>query len=141
MGALFPFSLTLESRSSRSEPPARDVLARLRTMPTDARIYQILFLGILLAAGAWLCDFSLRPTQIVLTFASAIGTQHISSSLFGRTPISHGDETRLAGRAVGAAWARALQGQARGDRAPESADAAVARCAEASPRLGSRYSS
>src|SRR5277367_433958 len=89
MGALFPFSLTLESRSSRSEPPARDVLARLRTMPTDARIYQILFLGILLAAGAWLCDFSLRPTQIVLTFASAIGTQHIISSLFGRTPISY----------------------------------------------------
>lgn len=89
MGAIFPFSLTLESRSSRSEPPARDVLARLRTMPTDARIYQILFLGILLAAGAWLCDFSLRPTQIVLTFASAIGTQHIISSLFGRTPISY----------------------------------------------------
>jgi Na+-transporting NADH:ubiquinone oxidoreductase subunit NqrB len=41
----------------------------------DARILQILFLGTLLAAGAWLRDFSLRPSQVLLTFFAGIATQ------------------------------------------------------------------
>jgi len=41
----------------------------------DARILQILFLGILLGAGAWLRDFSLRPWQIALTFLVGTGAQ------------------------------------------------------------------
>ncbi len=41
----------------------------------DVRILQILFLGILLAAGAWLRDFSLRPSQIALTFVVGTVTQ------------------------------------------------------------------
>jgi Na+-transporting NADH:ubiquinone oxidoreductase subunit NqrB len=49
----------------------------------DPRIFQILFLGILLAAGAWLRDFSLSTAQIILTFAAAITAQHLS---FGMRP-------------------------------------------------------
>src|SRR5260221_2118668 len=60
-----------------------------RAGSADPRIFQILFLGVLLAAGAWLRDFSIRPTQIVLTFASALGTQHVLSRMFGRLPISY----------------------------------------------------
>ncbi len=41
----------------------------------DVRILQILFLGTLLAAGAWLRDFSLRPSQVALTFFAGIATQ------------------------------------------------------------------
>jgi Na+-transporting NADH:ubiquinone oxidoreductase subunit NqrB len=52
-------------------------------LPGDPRIFQILFLGILLAAGAWLRDFSIRPEQIVLTFASAIATQAALNRAWG----------------------------------------------------------
>jgi Na+-transporting NADH:ubiquinone oxidoreductase subunit NqrB len=41
----------------------------------DARLYQILFLGILLGAGAWLRDFSLRPAQAALAFAAGLLAQ------------------------------------------------------------------
>src|SRR2546428_2282499 len=41
----------------------------------DVRILQILFLGTLLAAGAWLRDFSLRPSQVALTSFAGIATQ------------------------------------------------------------------
>jgi len=50
---------------------------------SDPRIFQILFLGILLAAGAWLRDFSLSTAQIILTFAAAITAQQLS---FGMRP-------------------------------------------------------
>ena len=50
---------------------------------SDPRVFQILFLGILLAAGAWLRDFSLSTAQIILTFAAAITAQHLS---FGMRP-------------------------------------------------------
>ena len=41
----------------------------------DVRILQILVLGVLLAAGAWLRDFSLRPSQAALTFLAGAATQ------------------------------------------------------------------
>ncbi len=41
----------------------------------DPRFFQIFALGILLATGAWLRDFSLRPEQIVLTFAAGLAAQ------------------------------------------------------------------
>ena len=41
----------------------------------DARIFQILFLGILLGAGAWLRDFSIRPEQVALTFLAGLLAQ------------------------------------------------------------------
>ena len=44
----------------------------------DPRIFQILCLGILLAAGAWLRDFSLSGAQIILSFAAAIAAQYLS---------------------------------------------------------------
>ena len=44
----------------------------------DARMFQILALGVLFAAGVWLRDFSLRPAQIVLTFAAALVTQRLT---------------------------------------------------------------
>jgi Na+-transporting NADH:ubiquinone oxidoreductase subunit NqrB len=54
----------LRLRSPRLSPP------RL-----DARVYQILFLGLLLMIGALLRDFSIRPEQIGLTFAAGLLTQ------------------------------------------------------------------
>ena len=41
----------------------------------DLRLFQIFSLGILLAAGAYFRDFSLRPEQVVLTFAAGLLTQ------------------------------------------------------------------
>ena len=41
----------------------------------DPRLFQIFSLGILLAAGAYFRDFSLRPAQVVLTFAAGLLTQ------------------------------------------------------------------
>jgi len=52
-------------------------------MPRDARIYQIAFLGLLLGAGVWLRDFSLRPGQVVLTFLAGILTQVACARAFG----------------------------------------------------------
>ena len=36
----------------------------------DPRLFQIFSLGTLLAAGAYFRDFSIRPEQVVLTFAA-----------------------------------------------------------------------
>ena len=45
------------------------------SLSRDARLYQIAFLATLLTVGVWLRDFSLRPEQWLLTFASGITTQ------------------------------------------------------------------
>jgi enediyne biosynthesis protein E5 len=42
---------------------------------TDPRLFQILSLGILLATGAYFRDFSIRPSQVLLTFATGLLTQ------------------------------------------------------------------
>lgn len=55
----------------------------------DPRIFQILFLGILLAAGAWLRDFSLATAQIILTFAAALATQHLTFPMRPNAPRSY----------------------------------------------------
>jgi len=55
----------------------------------DPRIFQILFLGILLAAGAWLRDFSLSTAQIILTFTAAITAQGFSFGLRPEAPRSY----------------------------------------------------
>lgn len=52
-------------------------------MSRDARFYQIVFLGLLLGAGAWLRDFSLRPAQMALTFAAGLLTQAACDRLRG----------------------------------------------------------
>lgn len=41
----------------------------------DPRIYQLLFLGLLLMTGAFFRDFSIRPGQVLLTFAAGLVTQ------------------------------------------------------------------
>ena len=41
----------------------------------DPRLFQIFSLGILLAAGAYFRDFSIRPEQVILTFAAGLLTQ------------------------------------------------------------------
>jgi len=51
---------------------ARALAARL---PRDARVFQILFLGVLLGAGALVRDFTLHPEQMALTFAAGLATQ------------------------------------------------------------------
>jgi non-ribosomal peptide synthetase component F len=55
----------------------------------DPRIFQIAFLGILLAAGAWLRDFSLEAAQIVLTFAAALLAQRLTFPLRPDAPRSY----------------------------------------------------
>ncbi|MGA6972389.1 MAG: RnfABCDGE type electron transport complex subunit D [Candidatus Binatus sp.] len=42
---------------------------------TDPRLFQIFSLGILLATGAYFRDFSIRPSQVLLTFAAGLLTQ------------------------------------------------------------------
>src|SRR5271156_5956042 len=42
---------------------------------TDPRLFQILSLGILLATGAYFRDFSISPSQVLLTFAAGLLTQ------------------------------------------------------------------
>jgi Na+-transporting NADH:ubiquinone oxidoreductase subunit NqrB len=56
---------------------------------SDPRIFQILFLGILLSAGAWLRDFSLSSAQIILTFTAATAAQHFSFAMRPDTPRSY----------------------------------------------------
>ena len=55
----------------------------------DPRIFQILFLGILLASGAYLRDFSLSTIQITLTFSAALTAQHLSFGLRPDAPRSY----------------------------------------------------
>jgi Na+-transporting NADH:ubiquinone oxidoreductase subunit NqrB len=43
----------------------------------DPRLYQILFLGLLLATGVFLRDFTIEPAQILLTFAAGLVTQAV----------------------------------------------------------------
>src|SRR5260370_28470427 len=54
----------------------------------DPRLLRILFLGVLLATGAWFRDFSIHPIQIVLTFATAVGCQGLLGRITGQNPIS-----------------------------------------------------
>src|SRR5260370_15156929 len=42
---------------------------------TDPRLFQIFALGILLSAGAYFRDFSIRPAQVLLTFAAGLAMQ------------------------------------------------------------------
>jgi Na+-transporting NADH:ubiquinone oxidoreductase subunit NqrB len=50
----------------------------------DPRLAQIVFLGILLTAGAWLRDFSLRPIQITLTFGCGLACQKLCERIARR---------------------------------------------------------
>jgi Na+-transporting NADH:ubiquinone oxidoreductase subunit NqrB len=50
----------------------------------DPRLAQILFLGLLLAAGAWLRDFSIHPVQIALTFLCGLICQNFCERLARR---------------------------------------------------------
>src|ERR1700688_2897052 len=93
MAATFPFvrrTIILPVKPA-SSPLARcgdvPLTTRMRMALGDPRLLQIAFLGILLAAGVWTRDFSLRPAQIVLTFAAAIATQDLWSRATGRRPV------------------------------------------------------
>jgi Na+-transporting NADH:ubiquinone oxidoreductase subunit NqrB len=52
-------------------------------LPRDARVFQILFLGSLLSLGVLARDFTLRPEQMALTFASALATQAVFMQALG----------------------------------------------------------
>jgi Na+-transporting NADH:ubiquinone oxidoreductase subunit NqrB len=54
----------------------------------DPRLFQIFSLGILLAAGAYFRDFSIRPEQVILTFAAGLLTQAASWTLTPSKPRS-----------------------------------------------------
>jgi Na+-transporting NADH:ubiquinone oxidoreductase subunit NqrB len=49
----------------------------------DARLYQIVFLATLLTTGVLLRDFTLRPEQMVLTFAAGLATQALCIRVLG----------------------------------------------------------
>src|ERR1700736_5585976 len=54
----------------------RSVMAAAREiLPKDARVFQILFLAVLLTTGVLLRDFSLHPLQMALAFAAGLATQ------------------------------------------------------------------
>ena len=61
----------------RAAPSLRDALraAWSRVTHADARLFQIAFLGTLLAAGVLLRDFNLRPQQMALAFCAGLVTQ------------------------------------------------------------------
>jgi enediyne biosynthesis protein E5 len=60
------------------------IAAPFRIRWGDPRMAQILFLGLLLAAGAYFRDFSIRPAQIALTFACGLLCQNICERLARR---------------------------------------------------------
>ena len=60
--------------------------SRWRDAAIEPRLAQILFLGILLGTGAWLRDFSIRPAQIAITFASGLICQNLCERL-ARRPV------------------------------------------------------
>jgi enediyne biosynthesis protein E5 len=72
-----------DDSSERPQPPTCFTMASCarRLIPHDPRVLQIAFLGALLAAGAYLRDFSLRPMQIALTFGAALATQRLLDRL------------------------------------------------------------
>ena len=49
----------------------------------DARLYQIVFLAVLLTIGVLLRDFTLRPEQMALTFAAGLATQALCVRALG----------------------------------------------------------
>src|ERR1700681_4694384 len=55
----------------------------------DPRLAQMLILGTILAAGAWLYDFALDPRQVLLTFASALFAQGITDGFAGREHLNY----------------------------------------------------
>jgi enediyne biosynthesis protein E5 len=56
---------------------------------SDPRLFQIVALGILLSAGAYFRDFSIRPAQILLTFAAGLLMQRESWRLNPSKPRSY----------------------------------------------------
>jgi len=55
--------------------PRNAIAAAREFLPKDARVFQILFLALLLTTGVLLRDFSLHPLQMALAFAAGLATQ------------------------------------------------------------------
>ena len=55
--------------------PRSAMAAAREFLPKDARVFQILFLALLLTTGVLLRDFSLHPLQMALAFAVGLATQ------------------------------------------------------------------
>jgi Na+-transporting NADH:ubiquinone oxidoreductase subunit NqrB len=55
--------------------PRSVMVATRESLPKDARVFQILFLALLLTSGVLLRDFSLHPLQMALAFAAGLATQ------------------------------------------------------------------
>jgi len=63
---------------------AREAIAAARELlPKDARVFQILFLALLLTTGVLLRDFSLHPLQMALAFAAGLATQAFGLKCLG----------------------------------------------------------
>ena len=77
-----PHAIAIADDSVPRLAPRFALFARARAIVTrDPRVLQIAFLGSLLLAGACFRDFCLRPAQIALTFAAALGAQRLFDRL------------------------------------------------------------
>jgi len=83
-GGVHPSPFTLHLPREPVPPANHNTLPEsLVRAPTDPRLYQIAFLAALLSLGVWLRDFSLRPEQWLLTFATGLATQIVCVRLLG----------------------------------------------------------
>jgi enediyne biosynthesis protein E5 len=62
----------------------RRIAARVTMALRDPRLAQILFLGIVLGAGAWIRDLGIHPAQIAFTFAAGLLSQNLCERLAHR---------------------------------------------------------
>ena len=63
--------------------PWGEARKRLGGIISDARVFQVLFLGTLLSLGVLARDFTLRPEQMALTFLTALATQAVFMQALG----------------------------------------------------------
>jgi enediyne biosynthesis protein E5 len=63
------------SGTARLPLPLRLCAAGRSLLPRDARVFQIVFLAVLLTIGVLLRDFSVQPMQIALAFGAGLATQ------------------------------------------------------------------
>ena len=71
--------------ATNQDQPARPECPTAPTSWRDPRTVQLVLLGSILAAGAFHCDFTIRPTQVLLTFAAGLLCQLAVDRAAGRT--------------------------------------------------------
>ena len=78
--ALGAIGCAVDSLSGPARPRSTSVARAIALMPRDPRILQIVFLGALLAAGAYFRDFSLRPAQSSARYGARVDRLNLATS-------------------------------------------------------------